>query len=150
MAKGSMPSWGALLGMLAIAGYQHRDKITELIKQAKDNLEASSPGDGTSSPGKVLIDSVNPDRAKDIANEAVNGVVEGMKKSGLGPIVESWIGKGANEPVAETQLEKAIGGDLIEELSRSTGLSKTELLRRLSRDVPRFVDDATPYGTRSR
>ncbi len=70
-----------------------------------------------------------------------------MKKSGLGPVVESWIGKGANEPVAETQLEKAIGGDLIEELSRSTGLSKTELLRRLSRDVPRFVDDATPYGT---
>jgi hypothetical protein len=29
-----MPSMTALLGMLAVAGYQNRDKLTELIKGA--------------------------------------------------------------------------------------------------------------------
>lgn len=39
-----MPSMTALLGMLALAGYQNRDKLSELIKGASNN--ATQPGSG--------------------------------------------------------------------------------------------------------
>src|SRR4249919_2198946 len=42
MSRG-MPSMTALLGLLALAGYQNRDKLAELLKGAPGNLQ---PGAG--------------------------------------------------------------------------------------------------------
>lgn len=144
-SKSTMPSWGALLGMLAIAGYQNRDKLAELLKQAQSGLQ-SNPGDNTNTKMKDLADETGKAEPSDVITDAVKGVVEGMKKSSLGPIVDSWIGKGPNEPVANHKLEQAVGQDLIDELSRRTGMSKSDLLKRLAADVPRLVDDLTPDG----
>ena len=144
-SKSTMPSWGALLGMLAIAGYQNREKLTELLKSAKTGLEANA-GSDTNARMKDLADSASADQPSDVITDAVKGVVDGMRKSSLGPIVDSWIGKGANEPVSDNKLEHAVGGDLIDELSRRTGLSRTVLLKRLATEVPRLVDDLTPDG----
>ena len=41
----SMPSMTALLGLLALAGYQNRDKISEMLKGA--TASASQPPTGT-------------------------------------------------------------------------------------------------------
>jgi len=47
MSRG-MPSMTALLGLLAIAGYQNRDKLAEMLKGASANNP--TPGGG---PGRV-------------------------------------------------------------------------------------------------
>jgi hypothetical protein len=39
-----MPSMTVLLGMLALAGYQNRDKLSELLKGATSSSTPSSPG----------------------------------------------------------------------------------------------------------
>jgi uncharacterized protein YidB (DUF937 family) len=44
------------------------------------------------------------------------------------------------------QLEQAFGSDVLETLSRQTGLSREELLARLSRELPDAVDKYTPQG----
>ena len=36
MAENGFPSMTALLGMLALAGYQNRDKIAEMLRGATD------------------------------------------------------------------------------------------------------------------
>lgn len=43
MSRG-LPSMTALLGLLALAGYQNRDKIAEMLKGAGGGQAASSPG----------------------------------------------------------------------------------------------------------
>ncbi|MDR6303379.1 uncharacterized protein YidB (DUF937 family) [Nitrobacter vulgaris] len=43
MSRG-MPSMTALLGLLALAGYQNRDKLAELLKGAGDNTHHAEPG----------------------------------------------------------------------------------------------------------
>ena len=48
MSRG-MPSMTALLGLLAIAGYQNRDKLAEMLKSASANN--STPSGGTQQPG---------------------------------------------------------------------------------------------------
>ena len=52
----------------------------------------------------------------------------------------------AEPPVNPSQLEQAIGPDVLETLSRQTGLSQQELLARLSRELPDAVDHYTPQG----
>jgi uncharacterized protein YidB (DUF937 family) len=44
------------------------------------------------------------------------------------------------------QVEQAIGGNNLEELTRRTGLSREELLTRLSTAIPENVDRLTPNG----
>jgi uncharacterized protein YidB (DUF937 family) len=43
-------------------------------------------------------------------------------------------------------LEAALGPDVIEDLTESTGLSRQEILQRLSRELPHAVDQYTPHG----
>ncbi len=145
-----MPSLTALLGMLAIAGYQNRDKLAELLKNAKDGLNSkdatASPGDANSSILSDLAGMVGGTQAGDLVTEAVKGLVDGFKGSGNEKITDSWVKQGPNAPVKADQFEQAVGKDLIDELSAKTGLSRAELLKRLTSNVPRLVDDMTPEG----
>jgi len=43
-------------------------------------------------------------------------------------------------------MEQAIGADTLDELSERTGLSKDEILARLTRELPTAVDRYTPEG----
>jgi uncharacterized protein YidB (DUF937 family) len=53
---------------------------------------------------------------------------------------------GPNKPIAPAQLEQAIGPDVLETLSQQTGLSREELLSRLSKNLPDAIDKYTPEG----
>jgi len=44
------------------------------------------------------------------------------------------------------KLEQAIGSDVLEDLSRQTGLSREEILSRLSNNLPEAIDKYTPEG----
>jgi len=51
-----------------------------------------------------------------------------------------------NQQIAPPQLEQAIGPDVLNTLSKQTGLSREDLLMRLSRELPDAVNKYTPQG----
>jgi uncharacterized protein YidB (DUF937 family) len=139
MARG-MPSLAALLGLVAIAGYQNRDKIGEFIKGLDD---PSSPAGGMVERVKRgMGDSPMAINIK----EGVGELVERFKQSGQGSAVDSWVVTGPNTEVNEKQLEKALGSDLIDGLVQQTGLSREKLLSRLAQVLPETIDKLTPDG----
>jgi uncharacterized protein YidB (DUF937 family) len=69
-----------------------------------------------------------------------------FKQTGHGETADSWVGTGPNKPVSPPQLEEAIGRETLDTLSKQTGLSREELLARLSRELPNAVDKYTPQG----
>jgi uncharacterized protein YidB (DUF937 family) len=73
-------------------------------------------------------------------------VVDRFRQNGHGEVADSWVSTGPNREIHPQQLESAIGHDVLAELQQRTGLSRDELLSRLSRDLPRAVDDHTPQG----
>jgi uncharacterized protein YidB (DUF937 family) len=73
-------------------------------------------------------------------------LVESFRQNGHGDVAESWVGTGPNKEVAPDQLEKAIGPDVLSHLTQQTGLSREELLARLSKELPQAVDKYTPEG----
>jgi len=139
----------ALLALLAMAGYQNRDKIGEWIKAAQSKMNAPSSGAGSAAdggpPGKL---------GGVLAGTSVGGMLSGglhdlvnsFKQAGHGEVADSWVGRGPNKPVAPPQLEQAIGPEVLKTLSEQTGLSREELLARLSKNLPDAVDKYTPDG----
>ena len=141
MARG-MPSLAALLGLVAVAGYQNRDKIGEFVK----GLASSDPSSATGG----MIESVKKTIAGSPTATSITGglgeLVDHFTKNGAGATADSWIGKGANIPITDTQMEKTLGADLIASLVKQTGLTKEELLARLAKTLPEAIDKLTPDG----
>jgi hypothetical protein len=69
-----------------------------------------------------------------------------FKQSGQGETAESWVKMGPNKPCTPAQLEQAIGPEVLDTLSKQTGLAREELLSRLCRELPDAVDKYTPQG----
>lgn len=153
MSRG-FPSMTALLGLLAIAGYQNRDKIAEML----GGLTSNNPGDRPGNPGQSqgdlgglgglggLLGGLTGQNPGGLLNGGLGELVDSFRQHGQGDIADSWIGTGPNREVAPQQLEQAIGRDVLDTLTQQTGLSREEILSRLSRELPHAVDRYTPEG----
>jgi uncharacterized protein YidB (DUF937 family) len=174
MTRG-FPSMTALLGLLAVAGYQNRDKLAELLGGAGGNTSNTpgAPGQprvaqeqggagglggllgglgGAGAAGGLggLLGNLGGSGGRGGLDALVGGglgeLVDRFKQNGKGDVAESWVGTGPNKQVDPNSLEQAIGSDVVEELTQHTGLSREEILKRLSRDLPDAVDRYTPEG----
>jgi uncharacterized protein YidB (DUF937 family) len=134
----------ALLGLLAIAGYQNRDKIAEMLGgTVPDKPGASGQGGLGGLLGQLGLAGAS---AGGILNGGLGELVERFKQSGQGQIADSWVNTGANKPCTSADLEKAIGPGVLETLAKETGLSRDDILTRLCRELPNAVDKYTPQG----
>jgi uncharacterized protein YidB (DUF937 family) len=150
----------ALLGLLAIAGYQNRDKIAEMLGNAPGASGAAGQGNrpgGMGQGGSIgaggaagglggLLGGLGGGGLGDLLGGGLRDLADTFKQNGQGDKVESWIGRGPNQEIAPRELEQAISPDVLASLSQQTGLSRQELLDRLSRELPRAVDQYTPDG----
>ena len=73
-------------------------------------------------------------------------LIDRFKQAGQGETADSWVKTGPNKPCSPSQLEQAIGPEVLETLTKQTGLPKQELLSRLCRELPDAVDKYTPQG----
>jgi len=76
----------------------------------------------------------------------LHGIIDRMKANGLGHIVDSWIGKGENQPVEPGKLQNALGSDMMGQFASKMGVSETEAATHLSNILPTVVDKLTPDG----
>jgi uncharacterized protein YidB (DUF937 family) len=133
----------ALLALLAIAGYQNRDKIADMLGKAR---QPGTPGVPGQNGLGGLLGQLGGASAGGILSGGLGELLDRFKQNGQGETAESWVGTGPNKQVTPTQLEQAIGPDVLDALSKQTGLSQQELLARLSRELPDAVDKYTPQG----
>lgn len=162
MTRG-MPSMVALLGLLAVAGYQNRDKISEALG-GLNGAAAGAAGGGQSnqaggSGGMVgnqggglggilgnLGGVLGGASAGSVLSGGLGQLLDHFRQNGHGQTVDSWVGTGPNQPIGPDQLQQAIGPDVLNTLAQQTGLSHEELLNRLTRELPAAVDKFTPEG----
>lgn len=153
--RSGFPSMTALLGLLAVAGYQNRDKIAEMLK---DLTGGSAPANDKAPQGQVANQSGAQGQLGGLRDILGGASVGGLLTGGLGELMErmnqsgqkdtadSWVGTGPNKDIAPNDLKSAIGPDILQTLSRATGMTPDELLSRLSRELPTAVDKYTPQG----
>ena len=134
----------ALLAMIALAGYQNRDKIADVLGKL------NQPGpDGKQGGLGGLLESLGVNTktgAGGILTGGLGELLDRFKQNGEGDKAESWVNTGENKQCTPAQLEKALGPDVLEQLTQHTNLSKEELIDRLCKELPQAVDKYTPQG----
>ncbi len=145
-----MPSMVALLGLLAVAGYRNRGKISEVLGGLKQET-GGGPGQNNqqgreSSMLGNLGGLLSGASGGSVLSGGLRDLIERFKQNGQGPVADSWVKPGPNQQLGPDQLEQAIGPDVLITLAQQTGLSREELLSRLTRELPDAVDKFTPDG----
>lgn len=154
----------ALLGVLAVAGYQNRDKIGELLKGLRDPGQLGPDGQPRGGglgdllgglAGGTQAGSGGPGTLGGLFSGAAAGgglggtlgeLLRQFEQKGHGETASSWVGPGENKPVDDRELSEVLGPEVLNDLSLRTGLSPEEIVSRLSRELPTAVDDLTPGG----
>jgi uncharacterized protein YidB (DUF937 family) len=74
------------------------------------------------------------------------GLLQRLEQAGLGPIVQSWLGRGPNQRISPEQLHGALGDGAVQSMATRAGLSPTELISQLSEHLPGVIDRLSPTG----
>lgn len=122
------------IAMLGVLAYQNRDKIGEMIRGAGDR----NPND----PQGGILDQIS----KGVSGTALGDILDRFRGAGAGSKVDSWVGTGPNQPIESNDVEAAIDDETLTSLSMQTGLSREELISRITRDLPEAVNKMTPNG----
>ena len=122
------------IAMLGVLAYQNRDKIGDMIRGAGDR----SPND----PQGGILDQLS----KGVSGTALGDILDRFRGAGAGSKVDSWVSTGPNEPIEPSEVQAAIDEDTLASLSAQTGLTREELISRITRDLPEAVNKMTPSG----
>jgi uncharacterized protein YidB (DUF937 family) len=145
----------ALLAVLAVAGYQNRDKIGELLRGIQNPQQAGPGGQQPGGLGGILGGLGGSGglggllgglTSGSIVSGGLGDLLKTFQQNGHGDKIDSWVKPGQNADINDGQLAEALGPDVLNEIARNTGLSHEEILGRLSRELPKAVDDLTPEG----
>ena len=79
--------------------------------------------------------------------DGVAGLITQFNEAGLGHLVASWVGTGANLPATASQIIIGLGRGKIAALAHVTGMSTEDVACQLARLLPRIVDALTPGGS---
>ena len=131
--SGMSPLTMALMGVLAYRTMKGQGRLAEMM---------GGPTTGAGGLGDLLSGAMG-------GGVLTNGLQELLTRFGLnghGDKAQSWISTGPNQPIAPNEVEQALGEDRVQWLMQQTGMSKTDLLAGLSRELPHTVDKLTPDG----
>ena len=157
MANKGMPSMLALLGLLAVAGYQNRDKIGEALKGLQSRGGTDPNGGGQDSLSSILgglgdlfgggATGSKGSGGSNVLTGGLGDLMDNFRQSGQADTADSWVTMGVpTKGLSPSEVEQAVGRENLDELSKRTGLSYDELVKRLASAIPESVDRLTPGG----
>jgi uncharacterized protein YidB (DUF937 family) len=76
----------------------------------------------------------------------LQGIMSKLESSGLGQQVQSWVGKGQNMPVSESEIKNAVDPQKLQQVAQQQGMSSDEVADHVAQALPHVVDQATPNG----
>jgi len=76
----------------------------------------------------------------------MQGLLDKLQQSGLGPQVASWLGDGKNLPITADQLRAALGNEQAQQIAASFGLPIDKVFETLAEHLPSIVDKLSPNG----
>jgi len=107
-----------------------------------DNLESMAMGKvGGSNPAAAGV-------LEMIQNHpgGINGLVQSFHSNGLGGVVNSWIGSGANQSITPEQIQQVLGSGPVQALAAKLGVSPEQASSTLSQLLPTVMDKLSPNG----
>jgi uncharacterized protein YidB (DUF937 family) len=105
-----------------------------------DSLVGALGGGGNTAAGSVANSVLSM-----LGSGGLQNIQSALQSAGLGDVVQSWIGTGANLPISPGQIQQALG-PTVSQLAQQHGLSSDDVSKHLSQLLPGLVDKLTPAG----
>lgn len=80
------------------------------------------------------------------AQGGLPALLEKLQSGGLGDVVGSWLGQGANAPISGDQISQALNPDTLSNIASQTGLSVDQVSEGIGQIIPGVVDQLSPNG----
>ena len=100
----------ALLALFASRyfGKKGADQTASAEPQPAPRIPQADPANAA--PGDIL--------------DGLGGLIKQFQQKGLGDTIDSWVNRGKNKDITSRQVSDALGSDVVDQLSRRTGLSR--------------------------
>jgi uncharacterized protein YidB (DUF937 family) len=76
----------------------------------------------------------------------LGGLVSSFEQKGMGGVVSSWIGTGANQQISPQQVQNGLGDQAVQEVATKLGVPPEMATGVLAQLLPAVVDHLTPNG----
>jgi len=76
----------------------------------------------------------------------VGGLLQAFQQQGLGGVVNSWVGTGANQAVSPEQVQSALGSEQVQGVASKLGVSPQDASSHIAQWLPAIIDHLTPNG----
>jgi uncharacterized protein YidB (DUF937 family) len=113
--------------------------LDDILKSALGGQQASGNQAGALVQGVL-------DLLDDPQQGGLGGLSRGFQQQGLGEVLSSWIGTGANRSISPDQVTSALGSQRVDDLARRAGISSSQAPSILAAVLPALVDKLTPDG----
>jgi uncharacterized protein YidB (DUF937 family) len=141
-------------GILLCITFNFQGNFMGLLDSVIGAVTGNAQGSGGGLSDLIGMVSNNPDLVKAAAgmlgNDGGLGGLEGLvakfQQAGLGDVIGSWIGSGANQAITPDQLTNVLGNDSLSGLASKLGLDQGDVAGQLSNLLPGLVDRLTPAG----
>ena len=110
------------------------------LDQVLDAASHALSGSQTSDLGQSLVDMLGTQMG------GVPGLAQMFEEKGLGGVVASWIGTGANQSISADQLASVLGPERIAQLAEKVGISPDRAQQVVAQLLPNLIDHLTPNG----
>jgi uncharacterized protein YidB (DUF937 family) len=128
--------------------------LDSVLGAVTGHAQGNSLGGGGGLSDLIGMVSNNPDLLKAAAGMLGNdgglggldGLVAKFQQAGLGDVIGSWIGSGANQAISADQLTNVLGSDALGGIASKLGLDQGDVAGQLSNLLPGLVDKLTPAG----
>jgi len=160
-----MPMQMAVLGALAYRTIKGQGSLADMLSFGVGSPQTAQPGTGVQSdsgggvfPGfsgmlsgglgglTGMLSQISGGNTGTTVSDGVQHLMDRFRQNGLGDKIESWISTKPNKPISPGEMEQGLGSDMVNWLTKETGMAKDQLLSGLSRYLPEAVDKLTPKG----
>jgi uncharacterized protein YidB (DUF937 family) len=76
----------------------------------------------------------------------LDGVVAKLNEAGLGARVNSWLGRGDNQPISPDEIRSALSSEYLGNIAQRLGVPVDQVANILAQHLPAAVDQASPNG----
>jgi uncharacterized protein YidB (DUF937 family) len=77
---------------------------------------------------------------------ALSNLTAAAQQFGLGNLLQSWIGTGANLPVSGAHVQQILGAGAVEAMAAKAGVGVPEVSNELAKLLPQVIDKVSPGG----
>ena len=84
--------------------------------------------------------------ANNSSGNGLAGLAQQFEQQGLGHLMQSWIGTGANQPITPDQVHQVLGAEQVRQFAQQHGLQGSQVTTALAALLPQIIDKLTPHG----